>query len=112
MSLSSIASAVWKALAPSTSPAVTSEQHTLAAAIGDVIEGKATVYDAMTIVDFAWSIAVDVNPGLLALSSAEGFAVALLPLMSEGVASGIIQPDTDPIHDAQTQDTPHMGRRG
>jgi hypothetical protein len=58
--------------------------------MSDLIMGKATVADAIAIVQFAWGIAVDVNPGLRALSSAESVAVALAPLIAAGIASGAI----------------------
>lgn len=110
MSLPAIVSAILKALSRSKTPAAPSEAQILATAIGHVISGRATPPDALDIVDFVWTVAVDVNPGLLALSSAEGFAVSLAALISEGLAGGVIQPDTDPVHDAQTKSSPHMGR--
>jgi len=80
----------------------TPEERDVARVIGDIIEGRATVADAVSIAAFAFSIAERVNPGIAAIATAEGIAVRLAPLIVAGIASGAIKPDPHPIADAQT----------
>lgn len=59
--------------------------------------------DILTIVAIFW-------PPAALIEDALEIAVILAPLI---LASGIsIKPDLDPIHDAQTTETPHAGRNG
>jgi hypothetical protein len=96
------------ALWPASTPAVSSDEARLVAALGDIVTGHATVADAMTIVQFAWEIACEVNPGLAALSTAEGIAVQLVPLIASGIASGSITPGSG----ANADPLGRGGRRG
>lgn len=81
-----------RTLWPASPPAVSADETRLVTALGDIVTGHATIADAMTVVQFAWGIACEVNPGLAALSTAEQIAVQLAPLIVSGIASGAIRP--------------------
>jgi hypothetical protein len=79
------------------------------AALGDILAGKAGLNDAEVLTSDALAV-MGFVPGIGQFVTMAKVAIVLFELAA---AFGItISPDPDPIHDGQTSDTAHSGRRG
>ena len=86
------------------------EVRALYAVASHLVTRTANVADAEAVAEITIDAALSaVAPGLAELAIPA--ANALADLLLEGIASGTIHGDPDPIHDAQTHETPHSGRR-
>jgi hypothetical protein len=72
------------------------------AAVKHLVEGTATMADDELIGKDVLAVAAAIASTNPEAAAAVGLAAILAPLIIEGIASGVIKGDPDPIHDAQT----------
>ncbi len=77
-------------------------------ALDNVLSGHGSASDYTTLGEEALSAIASAIPVALPYLALAELLVALAPIMAANFHGG----DPDPIHDAQTTDTPHSGRRG